>query len=46
METDKVVIEVLAPVSGVLSEIIKSKGTNVLSDEVIGRLLKVYDAEE
>ena len=37
IETDKVVIEVVAPEDGVLSSIIKDEGETVLSDEVIGQ---------
>ena len=36
IETDKVVIEVVAPDDGVLSQIIKAEGDTVLSDEVVG----------
>ena len=36
IETDKVVLEVVAPADGVLSEIIKSDGDVVLSGEVVG----------
>ncbi len=36
IETDKVVIEVVAPDDGVLSSVIKNEGDTVLSDEVIG----------
>ena len=36
IETDKVVLEVVAPADGVLSEIIKSEGDVVLSGEVVG----------
>jgi 2-oxoglutarate dehydrogenase E2 component (dihydrolipoamide succinyltransferase) len=36
IETDKVVIEVVAPDDGVLGSIIKNEGDTVLSDEVIG----------
>lgn len=36
IETDKVVIEVVAPDSGVLSSITKDEGETVLSDEIIG----------
>lgn len=36
IETDKVVIEVVAPDDGVLDNIIKNEGDTVLSDEVIG----------
>ncbi len=38
IETDKVVLEVVAPADGVLSEILKGEGETVLSDELIGRL--------
>ncbi len=37
IETDKVVIEVVAPADGVLTEIVKGEGETVLSDEVIAR---------
>lgn len=37
IETDKVVIEVVAPEDGVLSKIIKDEGDTVLSDELIGQ---------
>ncbi|TQV73577.1 2-oxoglutarate dehydrogenase complex dihydrolipoyllysine-residue succinyltransferase [Aliikangiella marina] len=36
IETDKVVIEVVAPEDGVLSTIVKDEGETVLSEEVIG----------
>lgn len=36
IETDKVVLEIVAPNDGVLKEIIKAEGETVLSDEVIG----------
>lgn len=36
IETDKVVLEVLAPADGVLSEILKPEGEVVLSSEVVG----------
>ncbi|WP_444996199.1 2-oxoglutarate dehydrogenase complex dihydrolipoyllysine-residue succinyltransferase [Aliikangiella sp. IMCC44359] len=36
IETDKVVIEVVAPDDGVLGDIVKDEGETVLSDEVIG----------
>ncbi|MEH6825188.1 MAG: 2-oxoglutarate dehydrogenase complex dihydrolipoyllysine-residue succinyltransferase [Motiliproteus sp.] len=35
IETDKVVLEVVAPADGALAEIIKGEGSTVLSDEVI-----------
>ena len=38
LETDKVVLEVLAPQAGVLSEIIKQNGEVVLSQEVLARI--------
>jgi 2-oxoglutarate dehydrogenase E2 component (dihydrolipoamide succinyltransferase) len=38
IETDKVVMEVVAPFDGVLTEIVKQAGEVILSDEVIGRL--------
>ncbi|MGV2355703.1 UNVERIFIED_CONTAM: 2-oxoglutarate dehydrogenase complex dihydrolipoyllysine-residue succinyltransferase [Pseudomonas aeruginosa] len=38
IETDKVVIEVLAEADGVLAEIIKNKGDTVLSNELLGKL--------
>jgi len=38
IETDKVVLEVIAPESGELAEVIKSDGSSVNSDEVIARL--------
>ena len=37
IETDKVVIEVVAPEDGTLSKIIKDEGETVLSDELIGQ---------
>lgn len=38
IETDKVVLEVVAPADGVLSEIIKGEGETILSNEVIAIL--------
>lgn len=38
IETDKVVIEVLAEADGVVTEIIKNEGDTVLSGEVLGKL--------
>jgi 2-oxoglutarate dehydrogenase E2 component (dihydrolipoamide succinyltransferase) len=38
IETDKVVIEVVAPVNGVLTEIIKAEGETILSEELIARI--------
>lgn len=37
IETDKVVLEVVAPADGVLKEILKGEGETVLSDEVIAQ---------
>ncbi len=37
IETDKVVIEIVAPAAGVLTEIVKAEGETVLSDEVIAQ---------
>jgi biotin carboxyl carrier protein len=45
IETDWVVIEIVAPVSGVLSEIFKLEGDSIVSNEVIARI-QVSDAEE
>ena len=38
IETDKVVIEVVAPANGTLENIIKSSGDTIVSDELIGSL--------
>ena len=38
IETDKVVLEVLAEADGVLAEIVKNEGDTVLSGELLGRL--------
>ena len=38
IETDKVVLEVLAEADGVLAEIIKNEGDTVLSNELLGTL--------
>ncbi len=38
LETDKVVLEVPAPASGVLGEILKAEGTTVVSDELLTRI--------
>ena len=37
IETDKVVLEIVAPADGVISEIIKVEGDTVLSEELIGK---------
>lgn len=39
IETDKVVLEVVAPADGTLQEVLKSEGDIVLSNEVIARIL-------
>ena len=38
LETDKVTVEVAAPGSGVLAEIVKSEGEEVAPGEVLGRI--------
>ena len=38
IETDKVVIEVVAPANGTLEKIIKTSGDTIISDELIGSL--------
>lgn len=38
IETDKVVLEVVAPAAGVLTEVLKAEGDIVLSNEVIARI--------
>lgn len=38
IETDKVVMEVLAEADGVLTEIVKNEGDTVLSGELLGKL--------
>ena len=40
IETDKVVLEVVAPADGSLSEIIKGEGDTVLSNEVIAKFVE------
>ncbi|MET0379128.1 MAG: 2-oxoglutarate dehydrogenase complex dihydrolipoyllysine-residue succinyltransferase [Spongiibacteraceae bacterium] len=37
IETDKVVLEVVAPAAGVLAEVLKNEGDTVLSEELIAR---------
>ncbi|MCY4426235.1 MAG: 2-oxoglutarate dehydrogenase complex dihydrolipoyllysine-residue succinyltransferase [Halieaceae bacterium] len=46
IETDKVVLEVLAPQDGVLSSILKGPGETVLSEELIGAMEAVTDSGE
>ncbi len=38
LETDKVMLEVVAPADGVLSEVMKPEGSTVVADEVIGKI--------
>lgn len=40
IETDKVVLEVVAPEDGVLSEVLEQEGATVLGEQVIGVLIK------
>ena len=40
IETDKVVLEVLATADGVLGDIVKNEGDTVLSDEVLGSIVE------
>ena len=40
IETDKVVLEVVAPADGQLTEILKNEGEVVLSEEVIARFVE------
>ena len=40
IETDKVVLEVVAPADGSIAEIIKGEGETVLSNEVIARFVE------
>ncbi|MDA9296336.1 2-oxoglutarate dehydrogenase complex dihydrolipoyllysine-residue succinyltransferase [Porticoccaceae bacterium] len=44
IETDKVVLEVVAPAAGVLAEIFKAEGDIVLSNEVIARIEESAEA--
>ncbi|MEL0635875.1 2-oxoglutarate dehydrogenase complex dihydrolipoyllysine-residue succinyltransferase [Marinomonas sp. TI.3.20] len=39
IETDKVVLEVVAPADGVIGEILKAEGETILSDEIIASFL-------
>ena len=45
LETDKVVLEVPAPASGVLVEVLRNTGDTVLSDEVLARIDVAAGAE-
>ncbi len=38
IETDKVVLEVVAPATGTLTEVLKAEGDSILSNEVIARI--------
>lgn len=40
IETDKVVLEVLATADGVLGDIVKGEGDTVLSDELLGSIVE------
>lgn len=46
IETDKVVMEVVAPADGVLSEIVKGEGETILSGELIARLTSGANKKE
>ena len=41
IETDKVVLEVVAPANGVLAEVLKAEGDIVQSNEIIARIEEV-----
>ena len=43
IETDKVVLEVVAPINGILTKILKSEGDIVNSAEVIGTFIESSD---
>src|SRR5690554_721441 len=40
IETDKVVLEVVAPADGVIGEILAEEGATVVAEEVIGKLVE------
>ena len=42
IETDKVVLEVIAPASGTITEVLKVEGDIVLSNEVLARICLLY----
>ena len=46
IETDKVVLEVVAPADGVIGDILKNEGDTVLSDEVLANFLVGASATE
>ena len=45
IETDKVVLEVVAPASGILAEVLKAEGDIVLSNEILARIEEGAAAE-
>ena len=45
IETDKVVLEVVAPASGILAEVFKAEGDIVLSNEILARIEEGVAAE-
>ena len=45
IETDKVVLEVVAPASGILAEVFKAEGDIVLSNEILARIEEGATAE-
>ena len=45
IETDKVVLEVVAPASGILAEVFKAEGDIVLSNEILARIEEGVTAE-
>ena len=46
IETDKVVIEVVAPTDGILEKIMKTSGDTIVSDELIGSLTEANVAKQ
>ena len=46
IETDKVVIEVVAPTDGILEKIMKTSGDTIVSDELIGSLSEAEVAKQ
>ena len=46
IETDKVVIEVVAPTDGILEKIMKTSGDTIVSDELIGSLTEADVAKQ
>ena len=46
IETDKVVIEVVAPTDGILEKIMKTSGDTIVSDELIGSLTEAEVAKQ